>query len=208
MIETSLFAQGFGLIAGVDEAGRGACAGPLVAASVAIDESSPLLQREALDSKKFKPAQREELFDLILASSKATHVVAISSQDIDRFGLQAMNISAMRRAVAGLGIDVDYLISDGYPVTGVNMPTLAMFKGDSLSVAVGAASIIAKVTRDRIMMEMEERFPGYGFGSHKGYSSAAHMKAIADLGVTEIHRTSYRNVAELVQMKSEIHNQI
>lgn len=208
MIETSLFAQGFGLIAGVDEAGRGACAGPLVAASVAIDESSPLLQREALDSKKFKPARREELFDLIMATSKATHVVAISSQDIDRFGLQAMNISAMRRAVAGLGIDVDYLISDGYPVTGVNMPTLAMFKGDSLSVAVGAASIIAKVTRDRIMMEMEERFPGYGFGSHKGYSSAVHMKAIADLGVTEIHRTSYRNVAELVQMKSEIHNQI
>lgn len=207
MIETSLFAQGFGLIAGVDEAGRGACAGPLVAASVAIDESSPLLQREALDSKKFKSAQREELFDLIMTSSKAIHVVAISSQDIDRFGLQAMNISAMRRAVAGLGIDVDYLISDGYPVTGVNMPTLAMFKGDSLSVAVGAASIIAKVTRDRIMMEMEERYPGYGFGSHKGYSSALHMQAIADLGVTEIHRTSYRNVAELVRMKSEIHNQ-
>lgn len=79
------------------------------------------------------------------------------------------------------------------------MPTLAMFKGDALSVAVGAASIVAKVTRDRIMMEMEKKFPGYGFGSHKGYSSASHMKAISDLGITEIHRTSYRNVSALLK---------
>ncbi|MEY4105500.1 MAG: hypothetical protein RLZZ478_863 [Actinomycetota bacterium] len=199
MIEPSLFAQGFDLIAGVDEAGRGACAGPLIAASVALDRSSPLLELGVLDSKALSPARREELFNLILASSRATHVIEISSQEIDHFGLQAMNISAMRRAVAGLGIEIDYLISDGYPVTGVNMPTLAMFKGDALSVAVGAASIVAKVTRDRIMMEMEKKFPGYGFGSHKGYSSASHMKAISDLGITEIHRTSYRNVSALLK---------
>lgn len=199
MIEPSLFAQGFDLIAGVDEAGRGACAGPLIAASVALDRSSPLLELGVLDSKAFSPARREELFNLILASSRATHVIEISSQEIDHFGLQAMNISAMRRAVAGLGIEIDYLISDGYPVTGVSMPTLAMFKGDALSVAVGAASIVAKVTRDRIMMEMEKKFPGYGFGSHKGYSSASHMKAISDLGITEIHRTSYRNVSALLK---------
>lgn len=199
MIEPSLFAQGFDLIAGVDEAGRGACAGPLIAASVALDRSSPLLELGVLDSKALSPARREELFNLILASSRATHVIEISSQEIDHFGLQAMNISAMRRAVAGLGIEIDYLISDGYPVTGVSMPTLAMFKGDAFSVAVGAASIVAKVTRDRIMMEMEKKFPGYGFGSHKGYSSASHMKAISDLGVTEIHRTSYRNVSALLK---------
>lgn len=199
MIEPSLFAQGFDLIAGVDEAGRGACAGPLIAASVALDRSSPLLELGVLDSKALSPARREELFNLILASSRATHVIEISSQEIDHFGLQSMNISAMRRAVAGLGIEIDYLISDGYPVTGVSMPTLAMFKGDALSVAVGAASIVAKVTRDRIMMEMEKKFPGYGFGSHKGYSSASHMKAISDLGVTEIHRTSYRNVSALLK---------
>lgn len=199
MIEPSLFAHGFDLIAGVDEAGRGACAGPLIAASVALDRSSPLLELGVLDSKALSPARREELFNLILASSRATHVIEISSQEIDHFGLQAMNISAMRRAVAGLGIEIDYLISDGYPVTGVSMPTLAMFKGDALSVAVGAASIVAKVTRDRIMMEMEKKFPGYGFGSHKGYSSASHMKAISDLGVTEIHRTSYRNVSALLK---------
>ena len=199
MIEPSLFAQGFDLIAGVDEAGRGACAGPLIAASVALDRSSPLLELGVLDSKALSPARREELFNLILASSRATHVIEISSQEIDHFGLQAMNISAMRRAVAGLGLEIDYLISDGYPVTGVNMPTLAMFKGDALSVAVGAASIVAKVTRDRIMMEMEKKFPGYGFGSHKGYSSASHMKAISDLGITEIHRTSYRNVSALLK---------
>lgn len=199
MIEPSLFAQGFDLIAGVDEAGRGACAGPLIAASVALDRSSPLLELGVLDSKALSPARREELFNLILASSRATHVIEISSQEIDHFGLQAMNISAMRRAVAGLGIEIDYLISDGYPVTGVSMPTLAMFKGDAFSVAVGAASIVAKVTRDRIMMEMEKKFPGYGFGSHKGYSSASHMKAISDLGITEIHRTSYRNVSALLK---------
>lgn len=199
MIEPSLFAQGFDLIAGVDEAGRGACAGPLIAASVALDRSSPLLELGVLDSKALSPARREELFNLILASSRATHVIEISSQEIDHFGLQAMNISAMRRAVAGLGIEIDYLLSDGYPVTGVSMPTLAMFKGDAFSVAVGAASIVAKVTRDRIMMEMEKNFPGYGFGSHKGYSSASHMKAISDLGVTEIHRTSYRNVSALLK---------
>ncbi|MEY3383060.1 MAG: hypothetical protein RLZZ17_798 [Actinomycetota bacterium] len=199
MIEPSLFAQGFDLIAGVDEAGRGACAGPLIAASVALDRSSPLLELGVLDSKALSPARREELFNLILASSRATHVIEISSQEIDHFGLQAMNISAMRRAVAGLGLEIDYLISDGYPVTGVSMPTLAMFKGDALSVAVGAASIVAKVTRDRIMMEMEKKFPGYGFGSHKGYSSAFHMKAISDLGITEIHRTSYRNVSALLK---------
>lgn len=199
MIEPSLFAQGFDLIAGVDEAGRGACAGPLIAASVALDRSSPLLELGVLDSKALSPARREELFNLILASSRATHVIEISSQEIDHFGLQAMNISAMRRAVAGLGIEIDYLISDGYPVTGVSMPTLAMFKGDALSVAVGAASIVAKVTRDRIMMEMEKKFPGYGFGSHKGYSSASHMKAISGLGITEIHRTSYRNVSALLK---------
>lgn len=202
VIEPSLFAQGFDLIAGVDEAGRGACAGPLIAAAVAIDESSPLHALGVLDSKKYSPSRREELYDLIVASSRAVHLIAISSHDIDRFGLQAMNISAMRRAVAGLGISVDYLISDGYPVTGLSMPTLAMFKGDCLSVAVGAASIIAKVTRDRIMMEMEERFPGYGFSSHKGYSCTSHMKAIAHLGVTEIHRTSYRNVAQLLQSRN------
>ena len=199
MIEPSLFAQGFDLIAGVDEAGRGACAGPLIAASVALDRSSPLLELGVLDSKALSPARREELFNLILASSRATHVIEISSQEIDHFGLQAMNISAMRRAVAGLGIEIDYLISDGYPVTGVSMPTLAMFKGDAFSVAVGAASIVAKVTRDRIMMEMEKKFPGYGFGSHKGYSSASHMNAISDLGITEIHRTSYRNVSALLK---------
>ena len=199
MIEPSLFAQGFDLIAGVDEAGRGACAGPLIAASVALDRSSPLLELGVLDSKALSPARREELFNLILASSRATHVIEISSQEIDHFGLQAMNISAMRRAVAGLGIEIDYLISDGYPVTGVSMPTLAMIKGDPLSVAVGAASIVAKVTRDRIMMEMEKKFPGYGFGSHKGYSSASHMNAISDLGITEIHRTSYRNVSALLK---------
>lgn len=195
MIESSLFAQGFHVIAGVDEAGRGACAGPLVAAAVAIDHQSPLLELGVLDSKRFTPPRREELFQLISSTALSIQVVSIPAHEIDENGLQEMNLAAMRRAVAGLSVEPDYLMSDGYPVAGLATPTLSMYKGDSISIAIGAASIVAKVTRDRIMVEMDQRYPGYGFSSHKGYSSATHMKAISKLGISEIHRTSYRNVA-------------
>ncbi len=207
-IEDSLFAHELKVIAGVDEAGRGACAGPLVAAAVALDHSASqrllhLLgdgkQRSlSLDSKAMSERDRESLYSQIEDIAVATEVVIIEADEIDRFGLQTMNEGAMRRAISQLAAKVDYALTDGYPIEGLAMPSLAVWKGDAVSLSVGAASIIAKVRRDRIMVELDGRFPGYGFASHKGYSSKAHMDAIKELGVLPIHRRSYSNVAKLI----------
>ena len=207
-IEDSLFAHELKVIAGVDEAGRGACAGPLVAAAVALDHtaSQRLLALSGdrkrgsltLDSKAMSEKDRESLYSQIEVLAVAIEVVIIEADEIDRFGLQAMNEGAMRRAISQLAAKVDYALTDGYPIEGLAMPSLAVWKGDAVSLSVGAASIIAKVRRDRIMVELDGRFPGYGFASHKGYSSKAHMDAIKELGVVPIHRRSYSNVAKLI----------
>ncbi len=207
-IEDSLFAHELKVIAGVDEAGRGACAGPLVAAAVALDHTASqrllalLGGRKrgslTLDSKAMSEKDRESLYSQIEVLAVAIEVVIIEADEIDRFGLQAMNEGAMRRAISQLAAKVDYALTDGYPIEGLAMPSLAVWKGDAVSLSVGAASIIAKVRRDRIMVELDGRFPGYGFASHKGYSSKAHMDAIKELGVVPIHRRSYSNVAKLI----------
>ena len=207
-IEDSLFAHELKVIAGVDEAGRGACAGPLVAAAVALDHTASqrllalLGERKrgslTLDSKAMSEKDRESLYSQIEVLAVAIEVVIIEADEIDRFGLQAMNEGAMRRAISQLAAKVDYALTDGYPIEGLAMPSLAVWKGDAVSLSVGAASIIAKVRRDRIMVELDGRFPGYGFASHKGYSSKAHMDAIKELGVVPIHRRSYSNVAKLI----------
>lgn len=207
-IEDSLFAHELKVIAGVDEAGRGACAGPLVAAAVALDHTASqrlltlLGDRKrgslTLDSKAMSEKDREYLFSQIEDIAVAIEVVIIEADEIDHFGLQAMNEGAMRRAISQLATKVDYALTDGYPIEGLAMPSLAVWKGDAVSLSVGAASIIAKVRRDRIMVELDGRFPGYGFASHKGYSSKAHMDAIKELGVLPIHRRSYSNVAKLI----------
>ena len=207
-IEDSLFAHELKVIAGVDEAERGACAGPLVAAAVALDHTASqrllalLGDRKrgslTLDSKAMSEKDREYLFSQIEDIAVAIEVVIIEADEIDRFGLQAMNEGAMRRAISQLAAKVDYALTDGYPIEGLAMPSLAVWKGDAVSLSVGAASIIAKVRRDRIMVELDGRFPGYGFASHKGYSSKAHMDAIKELGVLPIHRRSYSNVAKLI----------
>jgi ribonuclease HII len=207
-IEDSLFAHELKVIAGVDEAGRGACAGPLVAAAVALDHTASqrllalLGDRKrgslTLDSKAMSEKDRDSLYSQIEDLAVAIEVVIIEADEIDRFGLQAMNEGAMRRAISQLAAKVDYALTDGYPIEGLAMPSLAVWKGDAVSLSVGAASIIAKVRRDRIMVELDGRFPGYGFASHKGYSSKAHMDAIKELGVVPIHRRSYSNVAKLI----------
>lgn len=207
-IEDSLFAHELKVIAGVDEAGRGACAGPLVAAAVALDHTASqrllalLGDRKrgslTLDSKAMSEKDRESLYSQIEVLAVAIEVVIIEADEIDHFGLQAMNEGAMRRAISQLAAKVDYALTDGYPIEGLAMPSLAVWKGDAVSLSVGAASIIAKVRRDRIMVELDGRFPGYGFASHKGYSSKAHMDAIKELGVVPIHRRSYSNVAKLI----------
>lgn len=204
-IEDSLFAHDLKVIAGVDEAGRGACAGPLVAAAVALDRASSdrlisLMNAThgSLDSKAISERERESLFERITESVLAYEVVVIEPVDIDRLGLQVMNEGAMRRSVSQLPILVDYVLTDGYPIDGLESPSLAVWKGDAVSLAVGAASIIAKVSRDRIMIELDRIHPGYGFAKHKGYSSQAHMEAIQELGVLPIHRRSYANIAALI----------
>ena len=207
-IEDSLFEHGLRTIAGVDEAGRGACAGPLVIAAVAIDRERHLSMKESLakilerwgtlDSKAMKEELRESVFETLHKNVIAVEVVTILSQEIDRHGLQEMNTSGMRRALSQITIPIDYALTDGYAIEGLDMPSLAILKGDAVSMAVGAASIVAKVTRDRLMIEWDRLHPEYGFARHKGYSAPAHIAAIKEHGILPIHRRSYSNIAAII----------
>ena len=198
LIEQSLISAGLAPIAGVDEAGRGACAGPLVIASVILkDLNSP--QLSALrDSKELTEKERERLFPIIYEEAISVSVINVSPEDIDKRGVHAANIDGMRRAVQGLEIAPNYVLTDGYAIEGMVTPSLAIWKGDQVAPSISAASIIAKVTRDRIMVELDGQYPGYGLAKHKGYITAAHTKALESLGVTDIHRKSYSNVAKLL----------
>jgi ribonuclease HII len=198
LIEQSLIKAGLSPIAGVDEAGRGACAGPLVIASVILkDIASP--QLAALkDSKELTEKERETLFPIIHEEALSISVITVSPEEIDARGVHAANLDGMRRAVQGLSATPNYVLTDGYAISGMVTPTLAIWKGDQVAPSISAASIIAKVTRDRIMVELDAHFPGYGLAKHKGYITAAHTKALETLGVTEIHRKSYANVAKLL----------
>ena len=198
LIEQSLISAGLAPIAGVDEAGRGACAGPLVIASVVLkDLNSP--QLSALrDSKELTEKERERLFPIIHEEALAISVIKVEPEDIDKRGVHAANLDGMRRAVQGLEIAPNYVLTDGYAIEGMVTPSLAIWKGDQVAPSISAASIIAKVTRDRIMIELDVQYPGYGLAKHKGYITAAHTKALESLGVTDIHRKSYSNVSRLL----------
>ena len=197
-IEQRLRAAGMQVIAGVDEAGRGPCAGPLVVVALILkDPFSPLLA-QVRDSKVLPAKKREELYDVIKAEALALSIIEISSDEIDRIGLHKSNIEGFRRAVSALATVPEYVLTDGYAVEGLSMPNLGIWKGDQVSISISAASIIAKVYRDQIMVEMDARYSGYGFASHKGYSSAQHMAAVQRLGVTPIHRKSFANIAALL----------
>lgn len=208
-IEDSIFAHGLQIVAGVDEAGRGACAGPLVAAAVALDKSSATelaasvsylaKKAKSLDSKSWSEQERHLLSAEIRKIALAVEVIIVDPMEIDHFGLQVMNESAMRRAISQISVKLDYAITDGYSIEGLAVPSLAVWKGDAVSLSVGAASIIAKVTRDQIMVDLDHQFPGYGLAGHKGYSSKSHMDAIAQFGVLPIHRRSYANVAAFLK---------
>ena len=195
MIEDRLIASGATRIAGVDEAGRGACAGPLVVAAVVLkDIHSPLLAGVA-DSKKLSPSRREVLFELIIEQSIAYSIISIEPGEIDEIGLHRCNLEGMRRAVSSLNCEIDYVLTDGYSIDGLVAPNLAVWKGDSVTKSIAAASILAKVYRDRIMVDLDREYPGYGLADHKGYVTATHQAAIESIGVTSIHRKSYANVA-------------
>ncbi len=197
--ERALRRAGFGLIAGADEAGRGACAGPLVAAAVILG-STPGSQVPGLkDSKLLTPLQRERCYHQILTRAVAWSVVLIESTDCDRLGMHVANIQALRRAVCRLEVRPDFVLTDGFGVDGLAAPSLGVWKGDAVAGCVAAASVIAKVTRDRIMLQAHERWPQYRFDIHKGYCTPLHQEHLDAHGPCDIHRWRFENVRRTVR---------
>ncbi|AOW92367.1 ribonuclease HII [Rhodococcus sp. WMMA185] len=198
-MESALIRSGLGPVAGVDEAGRGACAGPLVvAACVLAAKPSPALARMD-DSKKLTERTREELFPVITRLALAWSVVSFPAREVDRMGVHVANIEGMRRAVAGLSTAPGYVLTDGFRVPGLPVPSLPVVGGDGAAACIAAASVLAKVSRDRAMVTMDDTHPGYGFAVHKGYGTTAHMTALAELGPCPEHRRSWSNVAALLR---------
>lgn len=198
MIDKKLQKSGVKRIAGVDEAGRGACAGPLVVAAVILADLENSSLEEVRDSKELSPAKREKLFPQILDNSISYSIIEISPFEIDERGLHKCNIEGMRRAINSLSVQPDYVLTDGYEVPGLSIANLAVWKGDQVALSISAASIIAKVHRDRLMTELDREFPGYQLSEHKGYATAAHDTALRELGVSSIHRRSYSNIAKFL----------
>jgi ribonuclease HII len=192
--ETRLRNQGFRMVAGVDEVGRGPLAGPVVAAAVVLPplhdnnhRDLPLIR----DSKQLTPAQRQRAAALVESVSLGIGVGMASSQEIDRVGIVAATEQAMGLALENLPVPPDYLLIDALPLTWRGLPCTAIIHGDGLCTAISAASVVAKVYRDGLMAELDGRYPGYGFASHKGYASPTHLAALKDLGPSPIHRRSF-----------------
>jgi ribonuclease HII len=185
---------GFPHVAGVDEAGRGACAGPLVVAAVVLPEGRRGQVPGLADSKLLTPAARDAACEQVLQRALAWSVVVVPPGEVDRCGLHVMNVRAMRQAVARLRPAPSYVLTDGFPVPGLPAPALAVWKGDRVAAGVAAASVLAKVTRDRMMVELHERFPQYDFARHKGYATPEHAAALVAHGPCPEHRFSYVNV--------------
>ncbi|NLG54247.1 MAG: ribonuclease HII [Rhodococcus sp.] len=199
-MESALVRSGLGPVAGVDEAGRGACAGPLVVAACILP-AKPIAALSRLDdSKKLTERAREELFPLIKRHAVSWSVVEVPAWEVDAIGVHVANIEGMRRAVAGLDVAPGYVLTDGFRVPGLPAPSLPVIGGDAAAACIAAASILAKVTRDRGMVEMDGEYPGYDFAIHKGYGTARHTSALADLGPCAEHRMSYANVMAHVKV--------
>ena len=194
-MEDALRRHGFARIAGADEAGRGACAGPLVVAAVVLPPGRRGRIAGLTDSKLLTEAHREEIYAAVVERAEAHTVVSIPAEDVDRYGLGVCNLTGMRRAFARLWPAPGYVLTDGFPVPGLRMPGLGVWKGDRVAGCIAAASVLAKVTRDRHLVELDAKYPQYGFAEHKGYSTPAHQAALARYGPCAEHRRSYANVA-------------
>ncbi|MDO9073239.1 MAG: ribonuclease HII [Rubrivivax sp.] len=181
-----------GLVAGVDEAGRGPLAGPVVAAAVILDELRPI--KGLRDSKVISPRRREALFDEIRARALCCAIASASAEEIDRLNILQATLLAMRRAVEALRLLPHRVVVDGNRVPLLKMPTAAVVKGDALVPAVSAASILAKVHRDRLCLELHALHPQYGFDAHKGYPTSEHLAALRQHGACAEHRRSYAPV--------------
>jgi ribonuclease HII len=199
MIEQTLFNAGIVNIAGVDEAGSGPCAGPLVVAAVILKDPFSNELSQVKDSKELTEAKREQLFEIIIENCIDYNIVEITPDEIDQLGLHKCNIEGMRRAVMGLKTSAEYVLTDGYPIPGLTSPNLSVWKGDKVAISISAASILAKVYRDRIMIELDKKYPNYGLASHKGYITALHTDAIKKYGVLPIHRKSFANISAILK---------
>lgn len=193
--ERALARAGLVPVAGADEAGRGACAGPLVIAAVVLPEGRRGEVPGLADSKLLTAPEREQVYADVVRRAATWSVVVVPAQDVDRTGLHICNVEGMRRALAQLGLIPAYVLTDGFPVSGLPSPTLAVWKGDRVSASIAAASVVAKVTRDRLMTALHEHFPLYEFAAHKGYVTPVHNDALDEHGPCAEHRFSYVNVA-------------
>ena len=185
-----------GLVAGVDEAGRGPLAGPVFAAAVILDERNPI--KGLADSKKLTALRREKLFDEIRAKALCCSIAQASVQEIDDINILQASLLAMRRAVEGLRLRPAKVLVDGNRIPVLDVLAEAIVQGDALVPAISAASILAKVQRDRWCAELDVQFPHYGFAKHKGYGTAQHLSALRELGACEQHRKTFRPVAEVL----------
>jgi len=193
--ESEAMANGFRRVAGVDEAGRGPLAGPIVAAAVVLAEPLPGLN----DSKCLTTAQREGLFAALSDGAHAIGIAMIEPDVIDRRGIQSANYGVMALAAARLDPPADFLLVDGFLIHGCPLPQKRLIKGDRRSASIAAASIVAKVTRDRIMDRLDRRYPEYGFASNKGYATRAHIDALRRRGPCPVHRRSFAPIASAVR---------
>ena len=188
-IEDALRAEGYDIVCGVDEAGRGPLAGPVCAAAVILPRGVTI---EGLDdSKKLTEKRREALYDVIIAAAEDYGVAFAAVEEIEKLNILGATYLAMNRAIAALGVGIDLALIDGNRNAGIEYPSRCIVKGDAKCVSIAAASVLAKVTRDRYMRALAEKYPGYGFERHKGYGTEAHYAAIRALGPCPEHRPSF-----------------
>ena len=192
--ERALRRAGLDPIAGVDEAGRGACAGPLVAAAVILPDGQRGQVPGLADSKLLTPKARERCYAQVLRRALAWSAVVIESEECDRLGMHVANLEALRRCIALLDVRPAYVLTDGFPVDGFEVPGLAVWKGDRVAACIAAASVVAKVTRDALMTELHEQYPVYDFATHKGYITDQHSAALREHGPCAVHRRRFVNV--------------
>jgi ribonuclease HII len=206
--ERALRRVGIEPIAGVDEAGRGACAGPLVDGAAILPAGQTGVVPGLADSKLLTEKARERCYDQVVRRALAWSVVVLPSTECDRLGMHVANVEALRRAVALLDVPAAYVLTDGFPVDGLGAPGLAVWKGDRVAACIAAASVVAKVTRDRIMRGLHDHYPAYDFRTHKGYITEEHAAALTQHGPCPEHRMRFVNVrrAAGLEPEADVHN--
>lgn len=207
--ERALRRVGIEPIAGVDEAGRGACAGPLVAGACILPAGKAGIVPGLADSKLLSAKARERVYAQVVRRAVAWSVVVIDSEECDRLGMHVANVEALRRAVALLDERPSYVLTDGFPVDGLEVSGLAVWKGDRVAACIAAASVLAKVTRDRMMVELDATYPAYDFKTHKGYITDVHAAALELHGPSSVHRMRFVNVRRAAGLEAlaDVHNE-